>query len=166
MSFGMATLRKHSNGFTLIELLVVFTLLAMLLTIAVPRYLQIAGNSREKVRDQNIATLRDALDKFKADQGRYPTELAELVGKQYLRKLPVDPITGSSEWTPVEDPAKNFAGVYDVSPPVAVALDTPLAGDADGPPPLPPGRPAAPPLAPREPPAPSAAPMAPATPTP
>jgi general secretion pathway protein G len=151
MQLAITQHRRHANGFTLIELLVVFTLLAMLLTIAVPRYLQIAGNSREKVRDQNIATLRDALDKFKADQGRYPTELAELVGKQYLRKLPVDPITGSSEWTPVEDPAKNFAGVYDVAPPVAVALDTPLAGDADGPTPLPPGRPAAPPTGPTPP---------------
>lgn len=146
MDMNVARQPKRSNGFTLIELLVVFTLLAMLLTIAVPRYLQIAGNSREKVRDQNIATLRDALDKFKADQGHYPTDLAELVGKQYLRKLPVDPVTGSSEWTPVEDPAKNFAGVYDVGPPVALGLDPALASDADGATPLPPGRPIAPAL--------------------
>lgn len=164
MNLGVASHRKHDNGFTLIELLVVFTLLAMLLTIAVPRYLQIADHSREKVRDQNMATLRDALDKFKADQGRYPTELAELVGKQYLRKLPVDPITGSSEWTPLEDPAKNFAGVFDVGPPAALALDPALAGDTDGATPVPPGRPTAPtlPAAPTAP----AAPTKPATPAP
>ena len=76
--------RQPIRGFTLIELLVVFTLLALLLSIATPRYLSTVDNSREKVRLQNLATLRDALDKFKADQGRYPNELAELVGKQTM----------------------------------------------------------------------------------
>src|SRR4051812_5757347 len=76
---------RMRRGFTLIELLVVFTLVALLLTIAVPRYLTTTETAREKVRAQNMATLRDAIDKFKADQGRYPTELADLVGKQYLR---------------------------------------------------------------------------------
>lgn len=151
MALTLPRQRKHFSGFTLIELLVVFTLLALLLTIAVPRYLQIADNSREKVRDQNIATLRDALDKFKADQGRYPTELTELVSKQYLRKLPVDPITGSSEWTPVEDPAKNYPGVFDVAPPAALTSDPTLASDADGGTPLPPGKPTAPTLPPATP---------------
>jgi general secretion pathway protein G len=141
MDLDVSRKRKRSNGFTLIELLVVFTLLAMLLTIAVPRYFNIADNSRNKVRDQNMATLRDALDKFKADQGRYPGELTELVSKQYLRKLPVDPVTGSSEWTLLEDPAKNFAGIYDVAPPVATVPEPVLADTVDSPTPLPPGRP-------------------------
>jgi general secretion pathway protein G len=104
-------------GFTLIELLVVFSLLALLLSIAVPRYLNTTETAREKVRAQNMATLRDALDKFKADQGRYPTELAELVQKQYLRGMPLDPVSGSSEWTPLPHPAALEPGIYDVSPP-------------------------------------------------
>jgi general secretion pathway protein G len=104
-------------GFTLIELLVVFTLLALLLSIAVPRYLSAVDNSREKVRQQNLATLRDALDKFKADQGRYPNELGELVTKQYLRALPKDPVTDTQAWVPLSHPAGLESGVYDVAPP-------------------------------------------------
>lgn len=144
MQLAIAQHRRRVNGFTLIELLVVFTLLALLLTIAVPRYLRIADSSRDKVREQNMATLRDALDKFKADQGRYPTELGELVSKQYLRKLPVDPVTGSSDWIPVEDPAKNFAGVYDIAPPTGPALESSGTADAEPSLPLPPGKPNAP----------------------
>lgn len=108
--------RPH-RGFTLIELLVVFSLLALLLSIAVPRYLASTEAAREKVRAQNIATLRDALDKFRADQGRYPAELGELVNKAYLRALPEDPVTGSSRWTPLPHPAGLEPGVYDVAPP-------------------------------------------------
>lgn len=116
--------RLEQRGFTLIELLVVFTLLALLLTIAVPRYLETAEASRVKVRDQNMATIRDALDKFKADQGRYPSKLEELVDKRYLRKIPIDPVTESSEWTLVEDSAKVDAGVFDIAAPNVVSIST------------------------------------------
>lgn len=115
----------RSRGFTLIELLVVFTLLALLLSIAVPRYLSTTDTAREKVRAQNMSTLRDALDKFKADQGRYPSELSELVQKQYLRALPHDPVSGSSSWTPMPHPAGTEPGIYDVSAP-AVAASAPI----------------------------------------
>lgn len=122
-----STPRGNLRGFTLIELLVVFSLLALLLSIAVPRYLSTTDTAREKVRLQNMATLRDALDKFKADQGRYPSELAELVQKQYLRNLPVDPVSGSSSWTPLPHPAALETGVYDISPPVPASTPSPPA---------------------------------------
>src|SRR5687767_7958645 len=108
---------RRLRGFTLVELLVVFALLALLLSLAVPRYLGATEAAREKVRAQNLATMRDALDKFKADQGRYPAELAELVQKHYLRALPQDPVTGTSAWTPLAHPGATEAGVYDVGPP-------------------------------------------------
>jgi general secretion pathway protein G len=104
-------------GFTLIELLVVFSLLALLLSLATPRYLTAVDASREKVRIQNQATIRDALDKFRADQGRYPVELAELVSKQYLRAIPEDPVTGTSSWEPMLHPSGLEPGVFDVSVP-------------------------------------------------
>ena len=112
---------SRSSGFTLIELLVVFTLLALLLTIAVPRYLGAMDSAREKVRMQNIATLRDALDKFRSDQGRYPSELGELVSKQYLRDLPTDPVSGTTSWIPLPHPGVLEPGVYDISPPQGAA---------------------------------------------
>jgi general secretion pathway protein G len=105
------------RGFTLIELLVVFTLLALLLSIAVPRYVGSMDSSRDKVRQQNMATIRDALDKFRADQGRYPGDLGELVSKQYLRSVPVDPVSETNAWVPVKPPSGVEAGIYDVLPP-------------------------------------------------
>lgn len=107
----------RDTGFTLIELLVVFVLIALLLTIAVPRFSQATGAARERVRAQNLATLRDALDKFKADQGRYPTALPELVQKQYLRQLPLDPVTQSDQWVVRPAPGGTEPGIYDVAPP-------------------------------------------------
>jgi general secretion pathway protein G len=112
--------RPSTCGFTLIELLIVFVLIALLLTLAVPRYLNTTQIAKEKVRAQNMATLRDALDKFKSDTGRYPNAFAELVQKQYLRQLPEDPVTGSTRWVPIATPAGLEPGIYDVGPPSAV----------------------------------------------
>lgn len=122
-SAGVGRRCARVRGFTLIELLVVFTLLAMLLSIAAPRYLSTVDSSKDKVRQQNLATLRDALDKFKSDKGRYPNELAELVSAQYLRSLPYDPVSGTQAWVPLTHPTGLEQGVYDVAPP----LDTTVA---------------------------------------
>ena len=108
------------RGFTLIEMLVVMTLLALLLTLAVPRYFSAIDNGRLNVQRQNLATLRDAIDKFYGDQGKYPAALDELVTKRYLRQIPVDPVTKSADsWVTVanegdpDDPTADN-GVKDV----------------------------------------------------
>ncbi len=106
---------KVKHGFTLIELLVVITIIALLLTIAVPRYFGGVDRAKEAVLQEDLATMRDTLDKFYADTGKYPATLDELVSRRYLRKIPVDPMTDSAEtWVtvPPEDPTKG--GVYDV----------------------------------------------------
>ena len=103
------------SGFTLIELLVVLAIIGTLLTLAVPRYVHSVERSKEAVLKQDLSALRDALDKYYGDTGKYPDALDDLVAKKYLRSIPVDPITGSaSTWVavPPEDPAKG--GVYDV----------------------------------------------------
>ena len=103
------------RGFTLIELLVVMAVIATLLTIAVPRYFRSIQRSREAVLKQDLTTLRESIDKFYGDTGKYPQTLAVLVEKRYMRSIPVDPIARTAEkWMVVnsDDPEDN--GVKDV----------------------------------------------------
>ncbi|MEO8311823.1 MAG: prepilin-type N-terminal cleavage/methylation domain-containing protein [Caldimonas sp.] len=109
------------RGFTLIEMLVVMTLIALLLTLAVPRYFGSVDSGRLAVQRQNEATIRDAIDKFSADLGRYPDSLDELVAKRYLRHIPVDPVTELPNWV-VTAPTDPLTGnVFDIRPAAAAA---------------------------------------------
>lgn len=81
------------RGFTLLELMVVLAIIALLLSIAAPRYFIHLDRSKEATLKQTLFVVRDALDKFQADKGRLPASLDELVNERYLRKRPVDPIT-------------------------------------------------------------------------
>ena len=85
------------SGFTLIELLVVMAIIATLLTIAAPRYFRSLERSREAVLKQDLATLRESIDRFYGDTGKHPKTLALLVEKRYLRSIPVDPIAKSAD---------------------------------------------------------------------
>lgn len=107
---------KRRRGFTLMELMVVMAIIASLLTLALPRYFHSIDRSKEAVLRQDLAVMRDAIDKFFADRGRYPTTLDELAEKRYLRKVPPDPITDSnSTWVVLAPPdAEAAGGVYDV----------------------------------------------------
>jgi general secretion pathway protein G len=107
---------RHLRAFTLIEMLVVMTLIALLLTLAVPRYFTALDNGRGRVQAQNLATLRDAIDKFYADQGHYPEALDELVSKRYLRQIPLDPVSESANWMVVAPGDSAQGRVYDVQP--------------------------------------------------
>jgi general secretion pathway protein G len=105
------------RGFTLIELLVVMAIIATLLTLALPRYFGSVDKSKEVTLVQSLVTMRDAIDKFYADNGRYPEQLVDLVDKRYLRAVPVDPITESKDTWIVIAPPANAAlkgNVYDV----------------------------------------------------
>lgn len=85
--------RKRVGAFTLIELLVVLAILALLLTIAAPRYIQHIERAREAALHSSLKVMREAIDKFEGDQGRLPQNLDELVLRNYLKAIPVDPIT-------------------------------------------------------------------------
>lgn len=103
------------NGFTLIELLVVLGIVALMLTLAVPRYFPSIDKSKEVVLADNLRNVRQVLDQYYGDTGRYPDSLQQLVEKKYLRALPYDPIAESDAlWIIVapEDGAKG--GVYDL----------------------------------------------------
>jgi general secretion pathway protein G len=90
-------------------------IIATLLTIAVPRYYRSVQRSREAVLMQDLTTLRESIDKFYGDTGKYPQTLAVLVEKRYVRRIPVDPIAKAADkWIVVnsDDPEDN--GVKDV----------------------------------------------------
>jgi general secretion pathway protein G len=111
----MVKIMRVRSGFTLIELLVVMTVIALLLTLAVPRYFGSLDKSKEAVLKEDLYQLRDAIGKYYGDKGRYPDTLEALATEKYLRKMPVDPMTDSAtSWVVVapEDPQKG--GVYNV----------------------------------------------------
>jgi general secretion pathway protein G len=109
------TQERKKSGFTLIELLVVLAVIATLLTIALPRYFSSLEKSREAVLQQNLALLRETLDKYHADTGKYPAALDELVRARYLRNMPLDPITESNAtWVSIPPAQPEMGGVYDV----------------------------------------------------
>jgi general secretion pathway protein G len=103
------------KGFTLIELLVVLSVVAILLTLAVPRYFGSIDKSKEAVLRENLNQMREAISRYYADKGKYPESLDSLATDKYLRKVPTDPITESTATWQIlrpEDPQKG--GVYDV----------------------------------------------------
>ena len=101
--------RRLRAGFTLIELLVVLAIVALLLTLAVPRFFPRIDAAKETVLADNLRSTRQVIDQFYADTGRYPDTLDQLVDKKYLRSLPFDPVADSAtSWilVPPEDGTK------------------------------------------------------------
>lgn len=106
---------RTMSGFTLIELLVVMVIIATLLTIAVPRYFGSVEKSKEAVLRQNLSLVREALDKYYGDNGKYPDVLQDLVSKKYLRNVPLDPVTDSADtWLSVAPDTPEKGGLYDI----------------------------------------------------
>lgn len=111
----MVTGMHRRRGFTLIELLVVLGIVALLLSLAVPRFFPSIDSARETILADNLRNTRAVIDQYFSDTGRYPDSLDQLVEKKYLRNLPLDPITETStSWivVPPEDGAKG--GVYTI----------------------------------------------------
>ena len=118
MTHAMASPRVRlfrNFGFTLIELLVVLAVLAILASIVAPNYLDRVDQARETVLKKNLYGLREALDQFYRDKGRYPKNLAELVDQRYIRSVPEDPLTGRSDtWVLIGPQGGQAGGVFDV----------------------------------------------------
>lgn len=103
------------RGFTLIEILVVLSLIALLLTIALPRYLGTLERARDTILIENLRSIREGIDKFHADTGRYPESLEDMVSKRYFKAMPIDPVTESAaSWKTEPPPDSQEKGIYNV----------------------------------------------------
>lgn len=112
---GLALSQNIRSGFTLVELLVVMAIVALLASLVAPRYFESIDRAKEAALRSNLKTLRDAIDRYHGDTGRYPESLVTLVEARFVRAIPTDPMTDSKEtWVLIAHPGGSFAGVYDV----------------------------------------------------
>ena len=109
----MVRSRRREHGFTILELMIVMTVIGILAALSVPSYRQATVKAREAVLMRDLFTMRDLLDQYRADKGRYPEELKRLVTAGYLRTIPLDPFTRSATtWQEIFEATEG--GVYDV----------------------------------------------------
>jgi general secretion pathway protein G len=127
---------RRDNGWTLIELMIVITLVMILATLALTQYRGSILAAKEAALKSDLFLMRDAIDQYYADKGRYPESLQTLVSESYLRAIPKDPFTNSSDtWQTVNaepEPGMTSAatGIYDVkSGSDGVATDGSRYGD-------------------------------------
>ena len=107
------------HGFTLIELMVVLAIIAILATIAAVRYQSAVTRAREAVLHQDLTTMRKAIQQYTEDKEAAPSSLDDLVSADYLREVPIDPMTGQKDWTTTAatelwSPEQNAGGIGDV----------------------------------------------------
>jgi len=117
-----ATGASRPQGFTLVELLIVMAILAMLLSLAAPRYFDSLERAKEASLRTNLRMLRESIDKYRGDKGRFPESLQQLVDARYLRAIPIDPVTDSAgTWVLLPHPDGTLPGAYDVRSGAATA---------------------------------------------
>jgi len=141
---------KPERGFTLMELIIATVLLMILTTMALPLARLTVKREKEHDLRQDLWQMRDAIDRYKADADQnkfrtkvdsqnYPPDLETLVkgediqGKKvrYLRKIPVDPMTKSTEWglrSMQDDPDSDSWGGQSVFDVYTKSQDTALDG--------------------------------------
>lgn len=100
--------RNQERGFTVLELLIVVTMIGILAAIALPNLIQMPRRSEEAVLKTNLRTIRQSLDQHNGDLGYYPDSLDALVEEEYLRDIPIDPMTGEREWEIIFESDEGF----------------------------------------------------------
>ena len=117
---GSKVRSSRVRGFTLIELMVVMALIVILASIGLAVYTNSVTRAKESVLKEDLFRIRDGIDQYYSDKGKYPATLQDLVSDKYLRSIPVDPFTNSADtWREIPsepDPNNPTAqpGVYDV----------------------------------------------------
>lgn len=107
----------RTRGFTMIELIVVMTVIGLLVSMALPRYMGTLDRGRDQIVQHDLAKMREAIDRHYGDRGAYPDQLDDLVTRRYLRAIPLNPRTDSADWLVVAPPSGAKGMVYDVRDP-------------------------------------------------
>jgi general secretion pathway protein G len=95
---------RSRAGFTLIEIIIVFALIGILVGLALPRYQHSRRRAQEAVLKEDLFQMRKLIDQYYTDKGKYPATLRTLVEENYVRTIPLDPMTGSAEtWQEIKD---------------------------------------------------------------
>ena len=89
---------RGNRGFTLIELMIVVSMVLILVAIAIPNYTQSVKRARESVLRQDLFTMRSVISQYTLDKQKMPQSADDLVQNQYLKQVPIDPITGQANW--------------------------------------------------------------------
>ncbi len=103
---------KKQRGFSLLELMIVMFIMIILISVALPAYQGTIQHARETVLKDNLFQMRKLIDQYTADKGKMPASLEDLKKDNYLRDVPVDPITNEAKWDEIqgEDPNKKDGG--------------------------------------------------------
>lgn len=88
---------QQKDGFTLIELVIVMAIIAILASIAIPNFVSSIRSAKEAVLKEDLHVMRNAIDSYTMDKGKAPQSLDDLVQAGYLKSIPVDPMTESSD---------------------------------------------------------------------
>lgn len=108
------TVNGNQRGFTFVELMVVLAIIALLLSVALPRYFAGLERAKEGVLKEDLFVMREAIDKYHLDKGQYPVSLQALVTDRYIREIPMDPFTEERDsWITIGLP-QNRQLVFDV----------------------------------------------------
>ena len=102
-SVGRRRLRSKASGFTLLEMMIVISIIIILMGIAIPNYNRTVIQSRESVLRSNLSTLRSVISQYTLDKQKAPQSLDDLVQAQYLRQIPMDPMTKETNWEVVQE---------------------------------------------------------------
>jgi general secretion pathway protein G len=89
--------KKGESGFTLVELMIVMTIIGILAAIAIPSYIRSIQKAKEAVLREDLHTMRTAIDSYTVDKEKAPDSLDDLVQAGYLKSIPIDPMTSSSD---------------------------------------------------------------------
>src|SRR5277367_3940700 len=88
---------QKDAGFTLLELMIVMAIIGVLSTLAIPSFIGAIKSAREAVLREDLHVLRTAIDSYTEDKSKAPQSLDDLIQDGYLKAVPVDPMTRSSD---------------------------------------------------------------------